>query len=66
VKNGIAWQNAELVKQENSLVDTFKASGMTVITPDPKAFRDPVIAKVPKMFESKWGAGMYDRIQAVR
>jgi tripartite ATP-independent transporter DctP family solute receptor len=66
VRNGIAWQNAELVKQENSLVDTFKAAGMTVITPDPRAFRDPVLAKVPKMFESKWGAGMYDRIQAVR
>jgi hypothetical protein len=25
-----------------------------------------VLAKVPKMFESKWGAGTYDRIQAVR
>ena len=66
VKNGIAWQNAELIKQEGSLVDTFKAAGMTVITPDPKAFRDPVVAKVPKMFESKWGAGTYDRIQAIR
>jgi tripartite ATP-independent transporter DctP family solute receptor len=66
VKNGIAWQNAELIKQEASLIDTFKAAGMTVITPDPKAFRDPVLAKVPKMFESKWGAGTYDRIQAVR
>ena len=57
MKNGIAWQNAELIKQENSLVDTFKAAGMTVITPDPNAFRAPVMAKVPKMFESKWGAG---------
>jgi TRAP-type C4-dicarboxylate transport system substrate-binding protein len=66
VKNGIAWQNAELIKQENSLVDTFKAAGMTVITPDPNAFRAPVLAKVPKMFESKWGVGMYDRIQAIR
>ena len=66
VKNGIAWQNAELIRQEGSLVDTFKAAGMTVITPDPKAFRDPVIAKVPKMFESKWGAGTYERIQAIR
>ena len=24
------------------------------------------IAKVPKMFESKWGVGTYDRIQAIR
>jgi TRAP-type C4-dicarboxylate transport system substrate-binding protein len=66
VKNGIAWQNAELIKQENSLVDTFKAAGMTVITPDSNAFRAPVLAKVPKMFEAKWGVGMYDRIQAIR
>ena len=66
VKNGIAWQNAELIRQEGTLVDTFKAAGMTVVTPDPRAFRDPVLAKVPKMFESKWGAGMVERIQAVR
>ena len=31
---GIAWQDEELAKQEKSLVDTFKAAGMTVITPD--------------------------------
>ena len=66
MKNGIAWQNAELIKQENSLVDTFKAAGMTVITPDPNAFRAPVLAKVPKMSESKWGVGTYDRIQGIR
>jgi tripartite ATP-independent transporter DctP family solute receptor len=66
VKAGIAWQDAELIRQEATLVDTFKAAGMTVITPDPKAFRDPVVAKVPKMFESKWGPGTYERIQAIR
>jgi tripartite ATP-independent transporter DctM subunit len=32
VKSGIAWQNAELIKQEGTLVDTLKAAGMTVIT----------------------------------
>ncbi len=66
VKNGIAWQNAELIKQEGTLVDTFKAAGVTVITPDVNAFKAPVLAKVPKMFESKWGAGTYDKIQAIR
>ena len=66
VRNGIAWQNAELIKQEGTLVDTFKAAGMTVITPDPKTFRDPVVAKVPKMFDAKWGPGTYDKIQAIR
>jgi tripartite ATP-independent transporter DctP family solute receptor len=66
VKNGIAWQNAELIRQEGTLVDTFKAAGVTVITPDVNAFKAPVLAKVPKMFESKWGAGTYDKIQAIR
>ena len=63
---GIAWQDEELAKQEKSLVDTFRAAGMTVITPDPNAFRAPVLAKVPKMFESKWGAGTFEAIQAIK
>jgi TRAP-type C4-dicarboxylate transport system substrate-binding protein len=66
VKAGIAWQNDELVKQEKALVDQFKTAGMTVITPDVAAFRAPVVGKVPKMFESKWGAGMYEKIQATQ
>jgi TRAP-type transport system periplasmic protein len=66
VKSGIAWQNEELTKQERALVDQFKSGGMTVIAPDVNAFRAPVIAKVPKQFESKWGAGMYEKIQAVK
>ncbi len=66
VQAGIAWQNEELARQEKALVDQFKAAGMTVITPDINAFRAPVLAKVPKMFESKWGAGMFEKIQAIR
>jgi len=66
VKAGIVWQDTELIRQEATLVDTLKAAGMTVITPDPKLFRDPVVAKVPKMFEAKWGAGTYERIQSNR
>ena len=33
---------------------------------DVDAFRAPVLAKVPKQFESKWGAGMFEKIQAVK
>ncbi|GHU28533.1 ABC transporter substrate-binding protein [Betaproteobacteria bacterium] len=66
VSNGIAWQNGELRKQELSFVDIFKAAGMTVITPDVQAFRQAVLDKVPKMFESKWGAGMWEKIQAIK
>ena len=66
IKAGIAWQNEELIRQEKALVDQFKSAGMTVITPDINAFRAPVLAKVPKQFESKWGAGMFEQIQAVK
>ncbi|MEP7276158.1 MAG: sialic acid TRAP transporter substrate-binding protein SiaP [Betaproteobacteria bacterium] len=66
IKAGIVWQNEELIRQEKTLVDQFKASGMTVIAPDINIFRAPVLAKVPKMFEAKWGAGMFEKIQAVQ
>lgn len=66
VRAGIAWQDEELIRQEKSLVDTFKASGMTVITPDLEAFRKPVLAKVPAMFDAKWGAGTFAKIQAIQ
>ncbi len=66
VKAGIAWQNAELLAAEKRLRDDFAKAGMTVIEPDVKAFREAVLAVVPKQFEAKWGAGMWDRIQAVK
>ena len=66
VANGIAWQNAELRRQEESLIDTFIAAGMTVIEPDIADFRNAVLNTVPRMFEANWGAGMWDRIQAVQ
>jgi hypothetical protein len=48
------------------VLDQFKAASMTVITPDVNACRALVLAKVPKMFESEMGAGMFERIQAVK
>lgn len=66
IRAGIAWQDEELARQEKTLVETFKVAGMTVIIPDPNAFRAPVLAKVPKMFESKWGAGTFEAIQAIK
>jgi TRAP-type C4-dicarboxylate transport system substrate-binding protein len=66
VQAGIAWQNAELRKQELALIDTFKAAGVTVIEPDVAEFRKAVLDVVPKMFESKWGVGMWDKISSAR
>jgi len=60
-----AWQDKELLGQEASLIDTLKAAGMTVIAPDLAQFRDPVLAKVPAMFEERWGKGTFDALRSL-
>jgi tripartite ATP-independent transporter DctP family solute receptor len=62
VAEGIAWQNQELQAREKTLLDKFKQAGMEVIQPDHESFRKPVLDTVPKLFEAKWGAGLYQRI----
>ena len=57
--------NAEIIKQEGELVDTFAKGGMTVIKPDVGAFRDAVIKTVPAKFESRWGKGTFERLQSL-
>ena len=63
--NGAKWQDAELLKQEATLVDTLRAAGMTVVQPDVKAWREPVLAKVPARFAQVWGAGTFDALAAL-
>ena len=57
-------QDNDILGQEAKLTDTFKAGGMTVITPDVESFRKPVLASVPAKFESKWGKGLWEKIAA--
>ena len=57
-------QDNEILGQEAKLVDTFKAGGMTVITPDVESFRKPVLASLPAKFEAKWGKGLWERVSA--
>jgi len=66
VADGIAWNNQEILSREAALVDKFKKAGMEVIQPDVEAFRKPVLDTVPKMFEAKWGAGLFQRIVDTR
>ncbi len=63
---GIAWQNTELVRQEKELVETLKSSGMTVVPVDIEAFRKPVVGALVAKFESKWGKGTYEKLQAIK
>jgi len=65
IRSASAWQDNEIATQENGLAATFAKGGMTVIEPDVESFRKPVLAKVPAMFEAKWGKGLWDRIQAL-
>jgi tripartite ATP-independent transporter DctP family solute receptor len=59
---GIAWNNQQTQAAEQTLVDKFKKAGMEVIQPDYESFRKPVLETVPKMFESRWGKGLFERI----
>jgi tripartite ATP-independent transporter DctP family solute receptor len=57
-------QDDEIIGQEKGLADTFAKGGMTVITPEIEGFRKPVIAKMPVMFEAKWGKGLWEMVLA--
>ncbi len=65
VEAAAAWQDKEIANQEATLVKTFKKGGMTVIEPDLESFRKPVLASVPGKFETKWGKGLWERIQGL-
>ncbi|MCX7382722.1 MAG: sialic acid TRAP transporter substrate-binding protein SiaP [Alphaproteobacteria bacterium] len=65
IKSAAAWNDAEILRQEDSLADTFRKAGMTVIEPDVESFRKPVLASLPRKFEAKWGKGLWDRLQAM-
>lgn len=66
VAEGIAWNNQEIMSREQALIDKFKQAGMEVIQPDVESFRKPVLDTVPKMFEAKWGKGLFEQIVATR
>jgi len=42
-----------------------QAGGMIVIEPDVERFRQPVLAKLPPMFEAKWARVWWERLQAL-
>jgi tripartite ATP-independent transporter DctP family solute receptor len=65
IRSAAAWNDREILSQEASLADTFKTGGMIVIEPDVESFRKPVLAKLPPMFEAKWGKGLWERLQAL-
>lgn len=65
VDKAAAWQDNEILEQEKGLAESLGKAGMTVLKPDQEAFRKPVLASLPAKFESKWGKGLWDRIQTL-
>lgn len=66
VNAGIAWHNEQILMQEKDLLDTFRRAGVTIVQPDVESFSKPVLAKLPKQFEARWGAGVFEKIRAVQ
>jgi TRAP-type C4-dicarboxylate transport system substrate-binding protein len=66
IKSAVSWHDAEIIKAEKSLIDEFKAAGVTIIEPDLDSFRKPVMAAVPAKFEAKWGKGTFERIANIK
>ena len=65
INNGAKWQDQELLAQETTLVATLRQAGMTVIEPDVRLFRDPVLARVPAQFAERWGRDTFDALRAL-
>jgi tripartite ATP-independent transporter DctP family solute receptor len=66
VNAGVAWHNEQILQQEKDLLDTFKKAGVTIVQPDVASFSKPVLDKLPKQFEARWGAGVFEKIRAVQ
>jgi len=66
LKTQMNWADEQIQAQEKSLLDEFKAAGMTIVEPDVAAFRQATLAAVPPKFESKWGKGTYEAIATMK
>jgi tripartite ATP-independent transporter DctP family solute receptor len=66
MKNGIAWNDAEVLKSEETLRKDLVTKGVTFITPDLESFRTVTGPWLISKFETDWGKGTWESIQAVK
>ncbi len=59
------FQNDLVLKSEKEYLDKLKESGMTIVQPDVKAFREAT-KDVWKKVSEKWEPGLYERIQQAK
>lgn len=62
VLEGAVWSDAEIRKAEAELASWFEQQGVTIVEPDVESFRRATLAKVPAMFEDRWGKGTFERL----
>ena len=66
----IAYGEKLLLAEEQELLQSLKEKGMIVVGPEEglqvERFKQKVIEQVLPKFESKWGKGLYERIQEVK
>jgi tripartite ATP-independent transporter DctP family solute receptor len=63
---GYAWNDKEILKSEAELIDQLKQQGCTIIEPDTESFRAACAPALLKEFESVWGKGTWESIQAIK
>jgi tripartite ATP-independent transporter DctP family solute receptor len=66
VTNGIAWNDVEVVKQEEALKKSLAEKGVKVITPDVESFRAVTLPHLSRAMEADWGRGTIEFIQNIR
>lgn len=66
VTEAIDWHDAQVLKAEQDLLESFRAKGVTIIQPDVESFRALTVPWILPKFESKWGKGTWESIQAIK
>lgn len=66
VAEAINWHDAKVMQAEQDLLDSFRAKGVTIIDPDVESFRAKTVPWILPKFESAWGKGTWESIQAIK
>jgi tripartite ATP-independent transporter DctP family solute receptor len=63
---GYVWNDKEVIQAEADLVSQLEKQGCTVIKPDAESFRTVTAPAMISQFESEWGKGTWESIQAIK
>jgi len=63
---GYAWNDKEVLQAEANLVADLEKVGCTVIKPDFESFRAVTAPAMISQFESEWGKGTWESIEAIK